>query len=251
MSKIKQILIPTDFSQVAGNAVNYCTNLIGEEHAEVTLLHVNGQNGVDKKFDLLKSEIEGGCSATVNAEVRSGELIDEIIAMQSETSSDLIIMGTGGAVDGADETNSSRLVLEVDCPVLVIPENKTTFGVKNIALALGKNEIDDSFALGVLHDIARKFDAKVHVLTICREEDESVVDKNEAVLEYYLETIDYHYAFPVNTDIVEGILDYVQQKGIDMLVILPRNHAKKSTPSEGRLTELLTLHTRLPLLTID
>ena len=54
-----------------------------------------------------------------------------------------------------------------------------------------------------------------------------------------------------NTDIEKGIFDYVREKNIDMLAILPRNHAKKSKPSEGRLTRLLTLHTEVPLLTID
>ena len=71
------------------------------------------------------------------------------------------------------------------------------------------------------------------------------------MLEYYFETLDYQYAFPQSTDIEKGIFDYVKKNNIDMLAILPRNHAKKIKPSEGRLTELLTLHTELPLLTID
>ena len=76
-------------------------------------------------------------------------------------------------------------------------------------------------------------------------------NKNDSILEYYLETLHYHHVFPKNTDIEKGIFEYVKEKNIDMLAILPRNHAKKSKPSEGRLTRLLTLHTEVPLLTID
>ena len=59
------------------------------------------------------------------------------------------------------------------------------------------------------------------------------------------------HSFSKNQDVEEGILEYINEKKIDMLAILPRNHAKKSTPSEGRLTKLLTLHSEIPVLTLD
>lgn len=71
------------------------------------------------------------------------------------------------------------------------------------------------------------------------------------MLEYYLETLDYRHAFPQNADIERGITDYVDEHHIDLLVILPRNHAQKTKPSEGRLTKLLTLRTQIPLLAVD
>ena len=163
-------------------------------------------------------------------------------------------MGTKGGEEKGETriTNTADLVLKADCPVLVIPENTRTFAIKNIALALGRNGIDDSFALGVLHDIARKFDAAIHILTISDEDSDAIIeDTNQRTLEYYFETLDYQYVFPKNVDIELGISDYVKEKSIDMLAILPRNHAKKSKPSEGSLTRLLTLHTQVPLLTID
>ena len=70
-------------------------------------------------------------------------------------------------------------------------------------------------------------------------------------LEYYLETLDYRHAFPQNTDIEQGIANYIREHDINLLAILPRNHAQKTEPSEGRLTKLLTLRTEIPLLAID
>jgi hypothetical protein len=43
----------------------------------------------------------------------------------------------------------------------------------------------------------------------------------------------------------------VAEKEIDMIAILPRNHSKKGQPSEGKLTEVLTLKSSTPVLAID
>ena len=262
MSKIKKILVPTDFSSAAESAVSYANNFAdGDNSIEITLLYISelpleeeDKNALEVKLQETKDELLPALKSSCQCIIKSGSLTETILGVQKEIGADLIVMGTKGS-DEREElaiSKTSDLVLEADCSVLVVPQGTNTFAVKNIALALGKNEIDDSFALGTLHDVARKFGAKVHILTINNEEGEMITeDKNESILEYYLETLHYHHAFPKNTDIEKGILDYVTNKDIDMLAILPRNHAKKSKPSEGRLTRLLTLHTEVPLLTID
>jgi hypothetical protein len=75
-------------------------------------------------------------------------------------------------------------------------------------------------------------------------------ERNESLLKYYLEDFYAHHVFIENSDVTSGICDYVQEKEIDLISILPRNHVQNGTPSEGRLTRLLTLKTNTPLLTI-
>ena len=50
---------------------------------------------------------------------------------------------------------------------------------------------------------------------------------------------------------VEGIFDYAQEKEMDLIAILPLNHVRNGKPSEGRLTRILTLQSRIPLLAIE
>lgn len=254
MSAIKKILVPIDFSKSSDMARQYVTKFCEDDPTkEVTYVHViNEPSGNDPALEQrLAPYKENG-----NVLIKEGQLNTTLLSLQKEGGFDLIVMGTKGSKEEETTaaTNASQLVLEADCPVLVVPEDHAHFTIKNIALALGKGEIDDTSALGVLHDIARSNDAKVHILTIESSDNESVPvgeDQNESILEYYLETLDYRHSFPKNSDIEEGINSYVQQKNIDLLAILPRNHAKKSKPSEGRLTKLLTLHAEVPILTID
>jgi nucleotide-binding universal stress UspA family protein len=259
MSNIQKILVPLDFSNASKAALKYAANLCGEDASkEVMLLKVltgEDQGDVKNKMEECQEIFSSISKAPCKWELKNGELIPELIKAQEEGSYDLIVMGTKGSQEEEEVaiSNTSKLVLEADAPVLVIPESQDSFSINNVALALGRNEIDDSFALGILHNIARDYDAKIHVLTIEPDEISQLVDQdnNESILEYYFETLDYRYSFPKNSDIEIGISEYVKDRKIDLLAILPRNHAKKSKPSEGRLTKLLTLHTEIPLLTID
>ena len=182
-------------------------------------------------------------------------MVNTVLHTQQAQHIDLIVMGTDGSDEEEAEADSrtARLVLEADCPVLVIPADVPGFRMKQIALALDQNEVDDESSLGVVHDLARWFGAKIHLLTIRPKAILSPAQdqETEKLLEYYLETLDYRHVFPQDTDIEQGITNYIREHTIDLLAILPRNHAKKTKPSEGQLTKLLTLHTKVPLLAID
>ena len=258
MNNIKKILVPVDFSMASEKALDYVSGLVKKNPGiEVTLLHISSSTLSESE----KQTLEEKLSNTINQravnipscgyQISSGKLIETILEIQATHSSDLVVMGTSGSPDET-ETKTSELVLRADCPVLVVPESSKDFAVNNIALALGPNTIDNSGGLQILHDIARTFSATVHVLTINRDgKSPSIENENQTVLEYYLESLLYFHAFPENSDIEIGISDYIKQKNIDVLAILPRNHAKNNLPSEGRLTKLLALHSKVPLLTID
>jgi hypothetical protein len=54
-----------------------------------------------------------------------------------------------------------------------------------------------------------------------------------------------------NPDIIKGILTYATEKNIDMITILPKNQTTNGQLSEGQLTQMLTLHSNVPVLAIN
>ncbi len=263
MNRIHKVLIPTDFSPCAQAAFHYAQQLAADDESfALVVVHVPHRSpdeaeaeAIQQRFAGMKESLSPRLQANSQFLVKEGNLISTLLQTQQATQLDLIVMGTDGSEEEEDQakSRSAQLVLEAKCPVLVIPTGVPDFRMKQIALALDQNEIDNENSLGVVHDFARWFGAKVHLLTIRPKNSPSPHEDQEAekLLEYYLETLDYRHAFPEGADIEQGITDYIRKNDIDLLAILPHNHAQKNEPSEGRLTKLLTLRTQIPLLAID
>lgn len=260
MHKISTLLVPFDFSPSAVKALDYAVDFIGlKTDMKLVLAHITEtpeSDSADARFEAIQTKYAKTLRSPIEWLPKVGSLTNSVLEIQKNQQIDLIIMGTSAPSDSSlTKSKTSELVKAADCSVLVVPSIVEDFQLKSIALVLGKDEIKNKKALSVLLDIARKFNAKVHVLTIENEPGvygySSTDEKNENLLEYYLDSFYQDHMFIENKDVVKGIANYVSEKEIDAIAILPRNHAKKSSPSEGKLTEALTLQSKVPLLAIS
>ncbi len=263
MSLIKKILVPFDFTEPAIAALDYALNFVGlNKPIQVNAVYASPVSVIEKNrneamenFARVVASLNRRTHLHPELIVTEGTLVESILRTRKNQKADLVIMGTlGDSSIEENVTNTSTLVLEADCPVITVPFGSETTIPEEIALVLGKEVIENPKILGLLLDIARTFNARVHVLTIYKEsiyDENAVVETNEASLQYYLEHFYAEHNFEKNQDIEKGILEYIEEKNIDLLTILPRNHAQKTKPSEGRLTKLLTLHSSVPVLTLD
>ena len=267
MSTIKKILVPFDFLEASYSALDYAMSFVGyDKPISIVALWVSEVKPTEHELEELYSrftstlnEIDRTTHLKPRLITRNGKLTDTILSTFKEEQFDLILMGTMGDEVAEDAiTHTSRLVLEAEGPVLTIPFGTEAKPPQDIALVLGREEIEDTSVLELLLDISRLFNARVHVLTIYKgsiyEEEmtgSTSSEKNEETLEYFLEHFYEEHVFTKNQDVEKGIFDYVEEKNIDLLAILPRNHAEKTSPSEGRLTKLLSLHSKVPVLALD
>lgn len=260
MEKIKTILVPFDFSKPAKNALDYAVNFVGSsKDMHIKLVYVDKDEDasfLEADFKKIRQTYGKNLKSPMTWVLGRDTLTNAILKAREMYKADLIIMGTAGATEVTETgSHTSELVLEADCPVLVIPHTEGEFRIAHIALVLGRDEIDDAQVLATLLNVARRFNARVHVLTIENEPGSygysEIDEKNERLLEYYLESFYADHTFIENPDVVEGITEFAAEKEIDMIAILPRNHAKKGDPSKGRLTQILTLKSKTPILAID
>ncbi|WP_127022168.1 universal stress protein [Flagellimonas beolgyonensis] len=263
MSSVNKILVPFDFSEASLNALEYVANFVGPQRSvDILALYVSVMPISEGDLAKLKVDFEKvvdsiGVRLQRKPEFKTeiGDVTNTILKIQEQTGADLIMMGTmGDKVTDEAITNTSKLVLDANCSVISIPYGCPIKEPKNVALLLGREKIEDKEVLASLLDLARTFDSRIHVLTIYKEsiyEEDAIVENTEELLEYYLEHFYADHTFNKNADVEAGILSYIEEKDIDLLVILPRNHVRKSTPSEGRLTKMLTLHSEIPVLALD
>jgi len=258
MKNTSKILVPFDFSETSKKALQYAIDYVGrDENLKILLAYISNDDNYDvleEAFGSIKSKFGKNLKHEMQWVSFSGTLSNALLYIQKEEQVKLIIMGTSGD-QGDEESNTSHLVLKADCPVFVIPDTYKDFQLKNIALVLGGEEIEDNKTLATLLEVVRRVKAKVHVITIKNKDREygysEADEKNESKIQYYLENFYSEHTFIENPDIVAGILDYSASKDIDAIAILPRNHSTKNKPSKGQLTEVLVLQSDVPVLAID
>lgn len=257
MNIVSKMLVPVDFSTSAISAIKYVAGIAARDpKLECILYHVCEEGQVEdgrQRLYEVKNEIFDKKDIKCTVVVETGDFLKRLVEARVRLGIDLIVMGTAGNVTGNIETHAAELLQSADCPALIIPNGYDEFKLDKIALALDEKEFDNSSDLQVFHDFAKWFNAKVHLIKVDKDGTGGGTGelKNEETIEYYMESLDYQYSFPKNEDIEKGILDYVNENDINALAIMPRTHAQKTTPSEGRLTKLLVKHTTVPLLVLD
>jgi nucleotide-binding universal stress UspA family protein len=142
--KLKKVLVPTDFSDSARQALRYGMSFAKEYGAELTLFHVVENLTVGYATDLFPvpmaevfQEISGYAKAelaklaaearqrglTVVEEVAQGKPSAEIIRYATEHEIDVIVLGTHGKgmLDQAlFGSTTERVVRRAPCPVLTV-----------------------------------------------------------------------------------------------------------------------------------
>lgn len=260
MGTIKTILVPFDFSAAARAALDYAVNYAGpSKEMHIKLLYADDHTDasyLEKDFQAIRKGYGKNLKAAFSWTLSRKQLTQAILKARDTYHADLIIMGTSGPTGtGGATSHTSELVLEANCPVLVIPQPAKEFRIKKIALVLGRDEIDDTSDLATLLDVARRFNARVHVLTIENEPGEygysASEEKNEKLLEHFLESFYADHTYITNPAIAEGISRFTADKDIDMIAIMPGNHRRYGKKSAGQLTNYLTLNSKTPVLAID
>jgi len=137
MIAIKRVLVPTDFSETSDAALKYGIGLARAFGAQLYLLHVPGEAGVNFEADFPMVQFEAAVRERVDMLVSPRDLItlrpeyalrigvpaDQIVHYADDRDIDLIVMGTHGRSGVAHMVMGSvaeTVVRTAPCPVLTI-----------------------------------------------------------------------------------------------------------------------------------
>ena len=189
----KRIILPTDFSENAWNAIVYALAIFKDVPCDFFILNAYqvGTSGLSTKmgvandtrlFNLIKEESERELKKTLERiqEVSSNpdhsfkslSVVDNLVNAIGRTvynqGVDYIIMGTKGA-SGLKEvfmgSNAYKIIREIDfCPIIAVPDDYHSNGtIRTILLATGYEHLFESYELKPLLQIAELFDAKIRI----------------------------------------------------------------------------------------
>lgn len=270
------ILLPTDFSKVSKNAIDYAAQMALATKSKLVLMHVYHVPVVpaeapivmptwedlekDYLMQLKKEERriqrKYGKKITIECISKMGFVVDEIIAYAHKKGVDFVVMGIHG-IGYLNEkligSNTTELIKKSICPVLVINENITFKKIEKIVLAFDYKRLPKKSILDPLKELIAIFKSKVFILNVVPESDTTDSIKksvNAMKIAHSLEGIDHSFHFIENEDTTLGINAFVESKKADMIVIIPRNHSFLDRILHKNNTKHMAFHTSIPLLAL-
>jgi len=161
MSTPIHILVPTDFSEYSNKALETAYSLAKKVSCKITVLHIIDYSGyvlaldntmlntitLNQMYEELQKDSEEKLKKIANSKSEqnlsieykctSGLPADEILDFANENKANLIIMGTKGANNVADEilgTLTDKIVRKSKCPVLSVHKDLKEFKTDKVAI---------------------------------------------------------------------------------------------------------------------
>ncbi|MDO6761057.1 universal stress protein [Tamlana sp. 2_MG-2023] len=273
---MNKILVPTDFSEQAENALKVATQLAKKHNCEIHLLHIldlpmhqidpvnatsfsSGPEALffmklaKKRFDdlLNKDYLKG---LTVFSTVDFHEIYSGISDQCEKHDIDLIVMGSNGS-SGIEEiligSNTEKVVRNSEVPVLVIKKEHENFEINNFVFASDFTEENQSAYKKALK-FTELWQAKMHLLLVntpnkfvTTKEANARIEKFTSTLKPGNQTVNIY-----NDDTIEkGIINF--SYAIDADLIGMSTHGRKGISNffNGSISEDLVNHANRPVLT--
>jgi len=232
MELMKRILIPTDFSAVANNAVLYALALTKDTNAKYVFFHAGKEDALKLKENIRNvSPIVDVLQKNVLYEAADIDFKgDEINNIVKKYGIDLLIMGTHGEKTPISPnifgSNTSALIERLNIPVIAVPPTYTYRGISKVAYAADlinlKKELSKVIAFA--KTVKASIDI-IHVTPVFPDlGDIEKIDVNNLIDEVKkknnFDEISYYIEKTKNDNqIAKGIEDYIKDHSPDLLAI--------------------------------
>ncbi|MEN9639655.1 MAG: hypothetical protein RLZZ262_1524 [Bacteroidota bacterium] len=233
---MKKIIVPTDFTEVADNALKYACEMSKFTDSQVNLLHITKSDKDEREaIAKMKAQASSYTLSTpypIEHNVISGNIFDDIPGAAKHHHANLVVMGTHGlqGMQYVVGSNALRIITDSDVPMLIVQEGTTkTAEVNTILVPLNLHQ-ETKQILKIACDTAELFNAEIHLISP-QESDEFLQNRlarNTAYAEGYLESRDIAYK-TITTEggsgsFIKEVIKYAHYTNIDLICIL--NFAK-------------------------
>lgn len=274
------ILVPTDFSENAWNALKYGIRLYKDVACTFHLLHINpipAYSGAGSsvrassnmareailrdskvKLDNLLSRVDKivpGPKHSFTTITSYNFFVESIKRQVEDKKIDMIIMGTKGASGlkkVAMGSNTGDVLTKVKCPLLAVPENAVFKVPKEIAFPTDYHLSYDLKVLDTLIDMVNLYKSGLRVLHISKK-GEKLSDEqsgNKEFLEDYLQDVDHSFHSLTGADLETAVQCFTESRDIDMIAMVAKNLNFFQRILFRPKVELISYHTDIPFLVL-
>jgi nucleotide-binding universal stress UspA family protein len=271
---MKKILVPTDFSDQAENALKVAAQLAKKYGSEIYLLHIleiplqevdpmSSYSSLPEavffmklahqKFEKLKEKkyLDG---LVVHETVDFHEIFKGVFHVAKKHEVDLIIMGSSG-VSGLREmligSNTEKVVRTSETPVLVIKNDHKNFEVNDFVFASDfKDESKKTYEKALT--FAKALDAKMHLLMVNTPTKFITSGDANKRIQNFVSSFNFsNYSINIYNDISieKGVMNFSQSINADLIGMSTHGRQGISHFFNGSISEDLVNHAKRPVIT--
>ncbi|SFI61525.1 Nucleotide-binding universal stress protein, UspA family [Kaistella treverensis] len=243
-SPLKTLLVPTDFSAKAENALRLATEMAMRHGSKIIILHVVhtyylmdrggkqviGSEIVQQSLDVAQlklNEIRGALQQNFNIEIEiklsTQGLTDSINELILEENVDLVVLGTSGKQDVKSfilGSNSYNILQYAATSVLLVPETFRKTHFKKILLPVRvENDLDEKAKISLV--LAEKNEGGINLLGVADAERLAMIRKSYAEMRKVMQMkgADYVSEFKLCADNADEIVETAQREESDIIVL--------------------------------
>lgn len=273
---MKTILVATDFSNAAGNALKYAMGLAKAFNAKIIVYSAfqEAPVPVDGSPMIITPEDTGKLmSARMKEELKlldpAGKLAIDTIVREAtpaqgirqaakDNNADLIITGMKAGEKGIRRffgSTVTALIHKIEIPMLVIPEEASYQDISNIAYATEKDlDIDEKLAeLNTIREIAERYHAHLYLVRVAENRFKEAFELLNRPFQLIRQTrtLNPIYETVEGKDITEALNQFAVSYKINMLVLHP--HKQGGIIERwfaGSTTRQMVFESHIPLLVL-
>jgi nucleotide-binding universal stress UspA family protein len=271
---MKKILIPTDFSEQAENALKVAAQLAKKHNAEIYLLHTlelplqkvdplsSSENLPEAMYfmRLAHKHFEGLLDKDYLKGINVHEIVEfyepfrGVFQVCKKHHIDLIVMGSHGTNSFREMligSNTEKIVRTSEVPVLVIKKEHSVFKVDHFVFASNFNEHYKA-PYKKATEFAKLFGAKIHLLLVnTAGHFMTTHDANGRILDFAKSADFDNYTVNIYNDlnIEKGIMNFSQYINADLIGMCTHGRQGLSSFFNGSISEDLVNNAKRPVMT--
>lgn len=270
---MKTIVIATDFSETALNAAFYGADLALALGANIHLVHVfdiplhtydmpvlltldDAKEAFGKDLTALRDQLteRTGGGVTGTAQMHTGDFLQELKTVCKQLKPYTVIIGSQGTSKLERMmfgSHAVRAMKHLSCPVITVPPGRTFSKFKKIAFACDMEEVEETIPVQQIKEIVKTWNAQFIIVNSGKPSafEPELVPEARAIHRLLKDcNPTYHLLSNKNPD--RAIIDFVESRDIDLLLVLPKHQNFFDNFTHQSHTKKYILRSHVPVMAV-
>jgi len=270
---MKTIITAVDFSDASINAANYAADMALVTNADLLLLHIyqipvayleipvateadQARIDTEESLSQLKEQliVRTGGNLNIRSRFVVGVFFPELKNICEEIKPYVVIMGSQGTTAAQRLLFGGHTVYAMKhlmWPLITVPPHAGFSQIKKIGLACDFTKVIDSTPVEEIKRLVEDLQAELHVINSGKDETyqpDTVFESG--MLQEILAPLKPQYHLITGENVNEGIISFVEDNNIDLLVTLPKRRGLLEMLAHRSISKQLVLHSDVPVMTM-